>query len=872
MRKANLKTPPADGLRHWLGISIIQPLIVLSAILFFLFFPAQSAFAGSIVAWGDNTYRQCNVPSPNTGFAAVAAGGCHSLGLKADGSVVAWGEYVFGQCDVPSPNTGFVALAAGWLHSLGLKADGSVVAWGDNSNGQCNVPSPNTGFVVVTAGDWYSLGLKANGSVVSWGSNISGLPSPNTGFVAVSAGYWHSLGLKIDGSIVAWGVNLPYGQCNVPSPNTGFVAVAAGRFHSLGLKADGSIVAWGRNYEGQCSIPAPNTGFVAVAASLDHSLGLKADGSIVAWGDNCNVPSPNTGFVAIAAGYYHSLAIRSAIPASPTASFTYSPERPMVGGNIIFDASASYDPDGQIVSYQWDFGDSNSAEGQVVTHTYTKPGEYTVTLTVTDDDGLTGTALSTLKVKGKKFMITFDDGPIFGATEEVIKELEHPDFYVEGKPVKAGFFMVGDNDIRYHSWYEWWTVKGRVKEYHDIARKVAEADHWVGNHTQHHAAFSKWWLFGYSCMGDFVKEEISQCNGAIAEAISTTPPKIFRSPYLYDEKNPEIRPAVEGLGFKIIGGNLVGDSSPFASLEMVKKTALQILKSWDKDEPAVLIFHPEPMDVYGNHPVTYGHIGEIIRFLQKEGFTLVHFDPSRIPEQINWNTPKQALSGVAHSPVDLRITDPDGLILSKEENQIPDALYEEIDIDEDGELDDFFIIPESKAGCYSVEVIPETNALPEDTYSLEVAHGERVVVLAENARVDAIPPVPYSVVFTEDADLDNDSRVNFTDFSLLAAHWRNSDCNQVNNWCNGSDLDASGSVDIHDLARWADHWLEVVLLPIPADFNGDGKVDLDDLKILAEQWLQSPGGLSADIAPTPADGIVNFLDYAVLAEHWLEQR
>ena len=40
---------------------------------------------------GYNNYGQCNVPSPNTGFVAVAAGGYHSLGLKEDGSIVAWG-------------------------------------------------------------------------------------------------------------------------------------------------------------------------------------------------------------------------------------------------------------------------------------------------------------------------------------------------------------------------------------------------------------------------------------------------------------------------------------------------------------------------------------------------------------------------------------------------------------------------------------------------------------------------------------------------------------------------------------------------------------------------------------------------------------
>jgi hypothetical protein len=45
----------------------------------------------------------------------------HSLGLKADGSVVAWGDNSWGQGNVPVPNVGFVAVAAGSVHTLGIK-------------------------------------------------------------------------------------------------------------------------------------------------------------------------------------------------------------------------------------------------------------------------------------------------------------------------------------------------------------------------------------------------------------------------------------------------------------------------------------------------------------------------------------------------------------------------------------------------------------------------------------------------------------------------------------------------------------------------------------------------------------------------------
>ena len=64
---------------------------------------------------------------------------------------MAWGNNQDGQCDVPAPNNGFVAIAAGYNHSLGLKVDGAIVAWGGNSVGQCTVPGPNSGFVAVAA-------------------------------------------------------------------------------------------------------------------------------------------------------------------------------------------------------------------------------------------------------------------------------------------------------------------------------------------------------------------------------------------------------------------------------------------------------------------------------------------------------------------------------------------------------------------------------------------------------------------------------------------------------------------------------------------------------------------------------------------------
>jgi alpha-tubulin suppressor-like RCC1 family protein len=47
----------------------------------------------SVVAWGDNSFGQCNVPAlpPGLSYVEVAAGGLHTVARCSDGSVVAWG-------------------------------------------------------------------------------------------------------------------------------------------------------------------------------------------------------------------------------------------------------------------------------------------------------------------------------------------------------------------------------------------------------------------------------------------------------------------------------------------------------------------------------------------------------------------------------------------------------------------------------------------------------------------------------------------------------------------------------------------------------------------------------------------------------------
>ena len=75
----------------------------------------------------------------------------------------------------------------------------------------------------------------------------------------------------------------------------------------------------------------------------------------------------------------------------PVPNLALSDDAPHAGDEVDFDATASYDPNGTISSFAWDFGDGESGSGVKVSHTYAVEGSYVVALTVTDNEGMTAT-------------------------------------------------------------------------------------------------------------------------------------------------------------------------------------------------------------------------------------------------------------------------------------------------------------------------------------------------------------------------------------------------------------------------------------------------------------------------------------------------
>ena len=240
-------------------------------------------------------------------------------------------------------------------------------------------------------------------------------------------------------------------------------------------------------------------------------------------------------------------------------------------------------------------------------------------------------SLGAVPAAATDFMLSFDDGPVPGATEAILDQLATLQGE-DGRPVRAAFFLVGDapRDFwtrrEYYAPYELWTGKGSVAEYPELLWRIVAAGHVVGNHSVHHGWFRWPWLSG----GAGMEEEIAGWKRIAGPLLPPGAPRLFRPPYLMD--TPAVREAAVRAGYRVVLGEVSGDGSPLATPYAIVEGVSALLKKWAEPRPALLIFHEI-------RPSTRAHLADMVRELEKRGFRLVHFDADRLEHSVGEQRP-----------------------------------------------------------------------------------------------------------------------------------------------------------------------------------------------------------------------------------------
>jgi peptidoglycan/xylan/chitin deacetylase (PgdA/CDA1 family) len=231
----------------------------------------------------------------------------------------------------------------------------------------------------------------------------------------------------------------------------------------------------------------------------------------------------------------------------------------------------------------------------------------------------------------KEIMLSFDDGPIPGATEYILDQLDLIEALPGVEGARAGFFMIGidkslsENDFWQPDQDEYWGVQQNPT----LVQEVANRGHFVFSHTLHHPSLRD--MQDDPAMVD--EEVIGAYDLIVATGVSTQ--RIFRAPRgQYPEIiAPDSRLATEG--WKKTGhGVTTGDPhvSDESAVIAIAKLGLEKVTEW----PVALGFH----DMRGRNSTWQGiympqlNYVNIITELVASGYTLVDFDPARIQEDL----------------------------------------------------------------------------------------------------------------------------------------------------------------------------------------------------------------------------------------------
>jgi hypothetical protein len=257
---------------------------------------SPTAFASTVVAWGETSRPSGSPPSMTTNVPAglvdaiaVAGGPDVGYAIRSNRSVVTWGNPLTPSLSaVPPGLSGVIAIAAGAQHTLALRANGKVIGWGDDQYGKTDAPALLDRVMALGVGNNYSAGLRRNGAVLAWGNYNFGqalsVPVGLNDAVAIASAANYGLALRRNGTVVAWGgifnqTNVS-GSVIVPPGLSNVVAIAASFSAGFALRDDGTVVQWG---SGITAGPIPGfTQICAISVSVSSGvLALREDGTLV---------------------------------------------------------------------------------------------------------------------------------------------------------------------------------------------------------------------------------------------------------------------------------------------------------------------------------------------------------------------------------------------------------------------------------------------------------------------------------------------------------------------------------------------------------------------------------------------------------------
>jgi hypothetical protein len=152
----------------------------------------------------------------------------------------------------------------------------------------------------------------------------------------------------------------------------------------------------------------------------------------------------------------------------PIADASASETSGFIGVNISFDGSLSYDSDGSIIVWNWDFGDGETGTGETIQHRYYNEDVYMVTLTVVDNQGDDDSDTIDVNIsKGPNYPPTKPEifGPTEGtvnnpyeynatATDEDNDTLSYIFNWGDGESTKTEYLPIGETTTQTHSWTE----------------------------------------------------------------------------------------------------------------------------------------------------------------------------------------------------------------------------------------------------------------------------------------------------------------------------------------------------------------------------------------------------------------------------------